>query len=305
VRTEQLKYFVAVAKYGSITEASKHLYMTQPALTLALKSLEKDLGLELFRRSKKGVVLTDAGQVVLDDSKVMLELENKWRSLSPKLDQTDEVKIVLNPCVYELWSQKLGIYAAKQKGLLQLICDEGKNQTILQQLINQEIDIGVISFMEDDRDIYLNMLEKSHLQDNLLYTDSVGAVIRSGSVLDDKAALEVTDFSKYHMAMYSDKDDNVSGPYFGKFFNERNYLRFNNLRAVLQSVLDLDTICFYPIKTIRKHSMLQDGRLITKPIRDYDKKLEYHLISKPEILLSDSKKHIKAYIGHVLSEDIV
>ena len=56
-----LKYIVAVAEVGSITEAAKQLHISQPSLSAALKEAEKKIGFQLFTRSRSGIVLTKEG----------------------------------------------------------------------------------------------------------------------------------------------------------------------------------------------------------------------------------------------------
>ncbi len=58
----QLKSFVAVAEEGNLTRAAERLFVSQPAVSGHLKALEAELGVRLFRRSPKGMVLTTDGE---------------------------------------------------------------------------------------------------------------------------------------------------------------------------------------------------------------------------------------------------
>lgn len=64
VNLEYYKIFYYVAKYGRITFAAKELCISQPAVSQAVKQLEKEIGMELFIRTPKGVVLTQAGETL-------------------------------------------------------------------------------------------------------------------------------------------------------------------------------------------------------------------------------------------------
>jgi DNA-binding transcriptional LysR family regulator len=57
----QLRYLIAIVDEGGIRKASRQLYLAQPSISKALRALESELGLELLRRSSRGVELTDAG----------------------------------------------------------------------------------------------------------------------------------------------------------------------------------------------------------------------------------------------------
>ena len=55
---QQLKYIVTVAETGSITEAAKQLFISQPSLSNAVKEIEKEIGIAIFLRSHAGITLT-------------------------------------------------------------------------------------------------------------------------------------------------------------------------------------------------------------------------------------------------------
>src|ERR1700677_3453758 len=68
-----LRYFIAVAEMGSLTEAAKHRrYTAQPSLSRQIRVLEDEVGVELLSRSVHGVELTDAGQAFLDHARLAL-----------------------------------------------------------------------------------------------------------------------------------------------------------------------------------------------------------------------------------------
>ena len=72
-----LKYFIAVAKEANFTRAAEKLFMTQPALTRAIQSLEEELGQKLFVREKYSVKLTTDGLEFFQDATEMLSLFHK------------------------------------------------------------------------------------------------------------------------------------------------------------------------------------------------------------------------------------
>ena len=57
----QLRYIIAIADTGSMNEAAKSLFISQPSLSLAVKELEKEIGTRLFKRSNRGVSVTQEG----------------------------------------------------------------------------------------------------------------------------------------------------------------------------------------------------------------------------------------------------
>ena len=67
----RLKYFVVTAEERSISRAAERLHITQPPLTRHIQSLEKELGVSLFKRTSGGVELTEAGKAVLSHARAI------------------------------------------------------------------------------------------------------------------------------------------------------------------------------------------------------------------------------------------
>ncbi|MGV6874048.1 LysR family transcriptional regulator [Pseudochelatococcus sp. B33] len=67
-----LRYFVAVARCGTVTAAANHVHISQPALTYQLKQMEEELGVKLLERNPRGISLTPAGEVLLAKAEAVL-----------------------------------------------------------------------------------------------------------------------------------------------------------------------------------------------------------------------------------------
>lgn len=81
---QQLEYFLAVAKFLNFTRAAEKYYISQTAITQQIKSLEEQLGVKLFNRTKRHVELTQAGIVFIEEAKniinVMKEAVNRTQA---------------------------------------------------------------------------------------------------------------------------------------------------------------------------------------------------------------------------------
>jgi DNA-binding transcriptional LysR family regulator len=68
----QFRYFIAVAEEGHITRAAERLGIQQPPLSRQIRSMEKELGVQLLRRKPRGVEMTAAGQALLDEANAII-----------------------------------------------------------------------------------------------------------------------------------------------------------------------------------------------------------------------------------------
>ncbi len=69
----QLRYIITVADTGSMNEAAKALFISQPSLSQAVRELESEIGVELFKRSNRGAAVTLAGQEFLGYARQVVE----------------------------------------------------------------------------------------------------------------------------------------------------------------------------------------------------------------------------------------
>lgn len=70
---QQLKYITTVASKGTISEAARELYISQPSLTAAIRELETELGITIFHRTNKGVILSAEGEEFLGYARQVIE----------------------------------------------------------------------------------------------------------------------------------------------------------------------------------------------------------------------------------------
>lgn len=104
MRTEQLRYFLSVARHRSFTEAAREFYLTQPAITHQISALERELGAQLFVRTTRNVSLTRAGELFLEDAKHILDQEERAfeRLRQLQLESSDRLELRIgylnSPC---------------------------------------------------------------------------------------------------------------------------------------------------------------------------------------------------------------
>src|ERR1041385_214240 len=81
----QLESFVEVARRATVSRAAEALFLTQPAITARLRSLERDLGVDLFVRSHRGMKLTDAGRAFLPYAERAMATVDEGRAVMTNL----------------------------------------------------------------------------------------------------------------------------------------------------------------------------------------------------------------------------
>lgn len=136
-----LFYFWTVARTGSIAAASRELYLSQPAISSQIKSLEEQLGTALFERRGRTLILTAAGRKAHDYAEQIFRLgQELCESLSPSPVQP-RLRVGLGTMTSKLLaSHLLGPLYAHPTPLL-LECRESPTDSLLSMLASRELDL--------------------------------------------------------------------------------------------------------------------------------------------------------------------
>lgn len=94
MQIEHLRYLMAAAQYASLNKAAKALYCTQPAITRAIKTVEKELGAPVFERTPTGIVPTQLGAKVLEDSRLIFGYIDNWRRSAEEAQSKSSISIL-------------------------------------------------------------------------------------------------------------------------------------------------------------------------------------------------------------------
>ncbi|MBO5714628.1 MAG: LysR family transcriptional regulator [Clostridia bacterium] len=173
VNLELYKVFYTVAKCGSLTKAAEELYISQPAVSQAIKQLETQLGGQLFNRTHKGMELTETGGKQIFDTvekalKLFDEAEKKY------LELKDTATGVIRICASDTVSTHFLLPYIKEYHEkypeVNLILENGTSQETIELLKNNKGDVGFVNLPVDDRDI--NLVDTvMHLHDTFVASD--------------------------------------------------------------------------------------------------------------------------------------
>lgn len=157
----QLKYVIMVAESESVNEAAKNLYISQPSLSAAIKELEKELGIELFRRSNRGVSLTPQGKEFIGYARQVVEqyklIENKY------IDKTNIKKKFGVSTQHYTFAVKAFVEMVKQFGMdeYEFAIYETKTAEVIEAVKDFKSEIGILYINEFNKKI-LNKLFKDY-----------------------------------------------------------------------------------------------------------------------------------------------
>ena len=161
---QYLKYVVEVDKMGSINKAAKNLYMGQPNLSAAIKELEKDLGISIFYRSKKGVFLTKEGEKFLVYAKKIISDINQLESLyTANADSTIHFSIAACRATYITIAVSNFINDLKNKKEMTVNFNETNSLNVIHEVANGNAEIGIIRCQNIHENFFVSLLKSKNL----------------------------------------------------------------------------------------------------------------------------------------------
>ncbi len=143
---KQLEYFLAIAENGSITKAANTLRISQPPLSLQLKSLEEELGCQLFVRDKKNMVITPKGILLREKAQEIVDKVNETLLVMQSSDEEDRYTIHLGT-ISSICDRVLPDKVLKLKERfphVEFMLHEGSTTTILDMLADGSVDFGIV-----------------------------------------------------------------------------------------------------------------------------------------------------------------
>lgn len=156
VNLELYRVFYTVAKFGSSTRAAEELFISQPAVSQAIKQLENQLGTTLFNRTHMGMELsTQGGKLIFKQVEEALSLLDDAESklLELKTTATGTIRIGATDAIFShILADKIVAYNAKYPAVkFELLT--GTTPETLEQLKEGKCDVGFINLPVDDKDV--------------------------------------------------------------------------------------------------------------------------------------------------------
>ena len=142
----KLSYFEAVCRTMSFTKAAELLHVTQPSVTMAIRDLEKELGVQLLLRSRGSLNLTDDGAYILSKAQYLVHaLEETERDVhSYLLQKRSNLRIGYSMQMTQCLRPLLAEFQAQSEGL-HIIEQESPTPAILSRVRDGTLDLGILS----------------------------------------------------------------------------------------------------------------------------------------------------------------
>lgn len=143
---KQLEYFLAIAEAGHITAAAKNLNISQPPLSLQLKALEDEFGVQLFERDKRNLTITHEGLILQERAREIIRLVNETvrdlQNMGAEAKGTIHIGTIVSVCNSLLPEKIMSFNKSHPQVDFQVF--EGSSNHVMDLLNDGSIDVGII-----------------------------------------------------------------------------------------------------------------------------------------------------------------
>ena len=287
----QLETFLAVAEERSFSRAAARLHRTQPAVSQAISKLEGELGEVLFERSSRDGTLTDAGEVLREYARKLLNLRTEASTALGELRELHRGRLnlaaneytclYLLPLIDEFRRQNPRIKVSVQRALASRIADE---------VLLHSVDLGVLSFRPDD----------AQVRSVVVYRDELAFVVNPAHALAKAGEVSIRQLGEQNFIAH-----NIASPQRQKviqiFNRHKTPLRMGvelpSLEAIKRFVEMGNGVALVPGLTLQRE--LEAGTLVRVRVRELQLERKLRLVYRKQASLSHAAvaflKVVEAY----------
>ena len=243
---QQLKYALTIADCGSMNEAAKQLFISQPSLSETMKELETEIGLDIFLRSNRGIVITPEGEEFLGYARQVTEqfglLQSKY------IDKKVKEKFSVSTQHYT-FAVKAFVETVKQIGMEQyeFAVHETTTISVIENGKNFKSEIGVLYENDFNEKVLNKMFKENGLEFVELFSCDTFVYLWSGHPLAKQDVITMEELDEYPCLSFDQGKNNslYLAEEMKSTYEYRRLIKANDRATLLNLMIGLNayTLC--------------------------------------------------------------
>lgn len=284
MKLQQLRYVVKVAECGSITEASRRLFVSQPSITASIRDLENEMGVHIFERTNKGVVVSEEGETFLGYARQVLDqadlLEGKYKGTS------EQVPHFSVSCQHYSFAVNAFVDVIREfdAARYDFTLREEQTHEIIEDVAHMKSELGILYLSEHNREVIERMLAANELVFEGLFCAMPHVFVCADHPLADHASVTLEDLEDYPFLSY--EQGSYNSFYYSEeltsTFERRKNIRVRDRATLFNLAMGLNgyTVC----SGVISHELNGPG-IISIPL-DVDEYMEIGIITRKNTTLT-------------------
>ena len=294
MKLQQLRYVVKVAECGSVTEASRRLFVSQPSITASIRDLENEMGVHIFERTNKGVIVSEEGETFLGYARQVLDqadlLEGKYKGTS------EQVPHFSVSCQHYSFAVNAFVDVIREfdAARYDFTLREEQTHEIIEDVAHMKSELGILYLSEHNREVIERMLAANELVFEGLFCAAPHVFVCADHPLADHASVTLEDLEDYPFLSY--EQGSYNSFYYSEeltsTFERRKNIRVRDRATLFNLVMGLNgyTVC----SGVISHELNGPG-IISIPL-DVDEYMEIGIITRKNTTLT---RYGRAYIDAI------
>ena len=193
----QLRYAIMVANSSSMNEAARNLFISQPSLSTAIKDLEDEIGVELFRRTNRGISVTPEGEEFLGYARQVVE---QYALIESKYVAKEQTKKKFSVSMqHYTFAVSAFVQLVKQFGMdeYEFAIHETRTYDVIQDVKNFKSEIGILYINDFNRNVLTKLFHESNLEFHPILECSIYVYMWKGHPLAGQEMITLEDLREY------------------------------------------------------------------------------------------------------------
>ena len=200
----ELRYLVAIMKWGSVSAAAKQLYAAQPNVSKALKNLEEEYGLRIFERSSTGMIPTEQGKRFIRQAQRVLQQVDELKQEAHQQRSCAELRVVLTHATYASYAAVDYLEQAASIERLHIHIREGGSMEALDHVLRQGYHLALLRYAVEDDEHYTHYCARRGLKMEPIMDFEYSLLTNRDGPLARKAIRDLSELDKYMEILHDD-----------------------------------------------------------------------------------------------------
>lgn len=243
----QLKYAITVAQSGSMNEAARRLFISQPSLSSAIKDLEQEIGIEVFRRTNRGISITPEGEEFIGYARQTVEqyqlIETKY------IDKTNTKKKFSVSMQHYTFAVSAFVEMVKQFGMdeYEFAIYETKTYEIIENVKNFKSEIGILYINEFNKKVLTKLFHEYNLEFHEILQCNIYVYMWKGHPWANRKEIDLEELNDYPCLSFEQGEYNsfYFAEEFLSTFEYKQLIKVNDRATILNLMVGLNgyTLC--------------------------------------------------------------
>lgn len=298
----QMNYILEIDRCGSMNKAAQSLFVSQSALSSAILEVEKELGFTIFRRSNRGISLTEDGLELVSQITPIVEQFRKLSRYYERRKDVDRVHLSVSAQRYPFCTKAFVEYLnSLGQHPMQLSLKETDMAAVISDVAAGLSDLGVIFISDRTENYIIRSLQEKNLTFEPLVTLHPHVFMRKGHPLSVETSLELDQLRPYPHVVFTQSESNLNYAEEAVYGSGVDFERmvYVSDRASIYNVM-VHTDCVSTGSGVLPEGYT-DERLIALPLRGAcDMRLG--TVSQRQHRLSDAERHFIEILRRITSD---